>query len=100
MEIKILVKENEKAELNKFIETCKDYGMELIREGGGKLPGFSGYYAELNGVQWAKVFNKAETLHMPDVSNDKVAVCDACGCNKVLTQIKCSDCGNTIKSIW
>ena len=54
MEIKILVKENEKAELDKFIETCKEHGMELTRVGGGRLPIFSGYYAELKGVRWQK----------------------------------------------
>ena len=54
MEIKILVKENDKAELDKFIETCKEHGMELTRVGGGRLPIFSGYYAELKGVRWQK----------------------------------------------
>lgn len=41
MHIKIFVAENEKAELDKFIETCKEHGMQIIREGGGNLPNFS-----------------------------------------------------------
>lgn len=52
MTIKILVAENEKVQLDKFIEDCKEHGMQLTREGGGKLPNFSGYYAELNGEKW------------------------------------------------
>ena len=57
MEIKILVQENEKIELEKFINTCKQHGMTLTREGGGKLPNFSGYYAELKGMKWNKLKN-------------------------------------------
>ena len=68
MEIKILVKENEKAELDKFIETCKEHGMELTREGGGRLPNFSGYYAELKGVRWQKADTGERQSNIPDVS--------------------------------
>ena len=67
MEIKILVKENEKAELDKFIETCKEHGMELTREGGGKLPNFSGYYAEFKGVRWQKDDTDKRQSNIPDV---------------------------------
>lgn len=68
MEIKILVKENEKAELDKFIKTCKEHGMELTREGGGKLPNFSGYYAEFKGVRWQKADTGERQYNIPDVS--------------------------------
>jgi hypothetical protein len=68
MEIKILVKENERAELDKFIETCKEHGMELIREGGGKLPNFSGYYAEFKGVRWQKADTGYRQSNIPDVN--------------------------------
>jgi len=55
MEIKILVKENEKEELDKFIKTCEEHGMKITRSGGGNLPNFSGYYASFEGVRWQKV---------------------------------------------
>lgn len=67
MEIKILVQLNERAELKKFVETCEEHGMELTREGGGKLPSFSGYYAELKGVRWQKADTGKRQLTIPDV---------------------------------
>ena len=33
------------------------------------------------------------------VGRSEQLVCDACECNKYLTQIKCSECGNTIKTL-
>jgi len=68
MEIKILVKENEKEELDKFIKTCEEHGMKITRSGGGNLPSFSGYYASFEGVRWQK----------DNASNERV-VCFKCG---------------------
>lgn len=79
MEIKILVQLNERAELKKFIETCKEHGMELTREGGGKLPSFSGYYAELKGVRWQKPDTDKRQLTIPDVIK---SVCPLCQKNE------------------
>lgn len=67
VEIKILVKENEKAELDKFIKTCEEHGIQLIRSGGGKLPKFSGYYAELKGLRWQKANTGERQSNVPDV---------------------------------
>lgn len=89
MEIKILVKENEKAELDKFIETCKEYGMQLIREGGGKLPNFSGYYAELKGVRWQKADTGEGQYNIPAVSN---LACDFCGQPAMDGETHCEKC--------
>lgn len=79
MEIKILVKLNERTELEKIIETCKEHGMELTREGGGKLPNFSGYYAELKGVRWQKVETGERLLTIPDVIK---SICPLCRKNE------------------
>jgi len=68
MEIKILVKENEKIELDKFIKTCKEHGMKLTREGGGRLPNFSGYYSVLEGVRWQKHDTSSINCNIPLVS--------------------------------
>ena len=96
MEIKILVKENEKAELDKFIETCKEHGMELTREGGGKLPNFSGYYAEFKGVRWQKDDTDKRQSNIPDVS---ISVCPKCHASEVYENRngdgECAVCGHT-----
>lgn len=77
MEIKILVQLNERAELKKFVETCEEHGMELTREGGGKLPSFSGYYAELKGVRWQKADTGKRQLTIHDVvGQSEQLVCD------------------------
>lgn len=55
MEIKILVQEHQKEDLQRFIEDCKIKGFEVTREGGGKLPNFSGYFAELKGASWVSI---------------------------------------------
>lgn len=52
MEIKILVPENRKDELEKFIQSCEEQGFKIERQGGGKMPIFSGYYASLKGENW------------------------------------------------
>lgn len=52
MEIKILVPENRKDEFEKFIQTCEGQGFSIERQGGGKMPNFSGYYASLKGTTW------------------------------------------------
>ena len=52
MEIKILVPENRKEDLEKFINNCKDQGFEIVNQGGGRMPNFSGYYATLKGISW------------------------------------------------
>ncbi len=54
MEIKILVAEDAKKDLERFIETCKQQGFVVIQEGGGKLPNWSGWFAELKGKHWNK----------------------------------------------
>lgn len=52
MEIKILVPENRYEDLERFISICKDQGFELVNQGGGRMPNFSGYYATLKGNSW------------------------------------------------
>jgi len=52
MEVKVLVKEREQKDLAKFVECCKNHGLKVTREGGGKLLNFSGYFAELKGDGW------------------------------------------------
>jgi uncharacterized protein YfdQ (DUF2303 family) len=54
MEIKILVPENRKEDLEVFIKTCEKNGMKVINQGGGRMPNFSGYYATLKGDRWIK----------------------------------------------
>lgn len=39
-------------DLSKFIHMCKDQGFEIVNQGGGKMPNFSGYYATLRGNSW------------------------------------------------
>lgn len=86
MEIKILVAKNKKADLANFIEVCKQHGFIVTREGGGRLPNFSGYYAELKGERWQNANTGKRQLTIPDVSD---TVCD-CG----LTHETC-DCIDT-----
>lgn len=52
MEIKILVPENRKEDLERFIDACKSQGFEIVNQGGGRMPNFSGYYATLKGDSW------------------------------------------------
>lgn len=52
MEIKILVPENRKSDLDNFIRDCENKGFELQNRGGGHMPNFSGYYATLKGGRW------------------------------------------------
>lgn len=52
MEIKILVKEHQKNDLQNFINDCEKHGFKVTRQGGGNLPNFSGFYAELKGDKW------------------------------------------------
>lgn len=74
MEIKILVKEHEQQDLQKFIDTCKLHGLQITREGGGNLPNFSGYYAQLEGEGWKEPKQSdSEALNTCDVS---VSFCD------------------------
>lgn len=54
MEIKILVSENRHEDLDRFIDTCKEHGFEVINQGGGKMPNFSGYYATIKGDSWVE----------------------------------------------
>ena len=80
MEIKILVPENKKDDLANFIEVCKQHGFNVTREGGGRMPNFNGYYAELKGVRWQKADTGARQLTIPDVSgSDSCWVCQKCG---------------------
>ena len=67
MEIKILVAENKKIDLANFIEVCKQHGFTVTREGGGLLPNFSGYYAELKGERWKNASTDEGQLTIPDV---------------------------------
>lgn len=90
MEIKVLVTESEKLQLEKFLNTAKDFGMRVTRQGGGKLPNFSGYYAELKGERWQKVDTGTGQSNIPDVS---YLLCDRC-----LIEVddkECPQCGNT-----
>ena len=52
IEIKIVVDENQKEDLKRFISDCKKHGFEVTREGGGRLPNWSGWYASLEGENW------------------------------------------------
>lgn len=94
MEIKILVKENKKAELDKFIKTCKEYGMKLTREGGGKLPNFSGYYAELKGVRWQKADSGKGQSNIPVVRKRFCAKPMGYICLGDETDARCGNCGH------
>ncbi|KAA2223019.1 hypothetical protein [Chryseobacterium sediminis] len=60
MEIKILVPENRQEDLERFINVCKEYGFELVNQGGGRMPSFSGYYATLKGDSWGNSPYKAK----------------------------------------
>lgn len=68
MEIKVLVGEHEKSELNDFIKICEEHGMKLIKFGGGKLPCFRGYYAELKGVRW----RKSDTISITTINDIEI----------------------------
>lgn len=99
MEIKILVQLNERAELKKFVETCEEHGMELTREGGGKLPSFSGYYAELKGVRWQKADTGKRQLTIPDVvGQSEQLVCD-CPIPNTTMELphRCVKCNKPVK---
>ena len=69
MEIKILVKEHQENDLHNFIDSCVNKGFALKRQGGGNLPNFSGYYAELKGERWQNADTGEGQLTIPDVSN-------------------------------
>lgn len=60
IEIKIVVPESKKDDLQRFINICKDHGFEVTREGGGILPNWSGWYAELEGTDWCPLPEKEE----------------------------------------
>ena len=52
-------------------------------------------------MRYAEIYHDREVkkLNEPAVSNNEVAVCDACGCEKTIILKKCSKCGNTIDII-
>lgn len=78
MHIKILVEGNQEKELQRFISTCKNQGFKLIREGGGKLSKFHGYYAELKGSSWNEsADNLLDFDENPPVHGDLICVIPA-----------------------
>lgn len=80
MEIKILVKEHQESDLHNFIDSCIKHGFSLTRQCGGKMPNFSGYYAELKGECWGNTDTGDRQLTIPDVSNS------VCSCGNKLTE--------------
>mgnify|MGYP001769214642 CR=1 FL=1 len=68
MEIKILVKENQKKYLENFIEVCKQQGFIVTHEGGGKIPNWSGWFAELKGERWQNTSEQQSICNLPQVS--------------------------------
>ncbi len=52
MHIKILVPENRRNDLKRFIDCCTEHGFTVTHSGGGHMPSFSGYFAELKGDKW------------------------------------------------
>ena len=52
MHIKILVPENRRNDLKRFIDCCTEHGFTVTHSGGGHMPNFSGYFAELKGDKW------------------------------------------------
>ena len=98
MEIKILVKENQKKDLERFIETCKQQGFVVTHEGGGKIPNWSGWFAELKGERWQKQSELQSNCNLPHVSNS------FCSCDKTQQKAsmvgvsnECSKCGKGIE---
>jgi len=79
MEIRVLVKQNEKAELEKFIKTCEDAGMKLSHRGGGKLPNWNGYFAVLTGEKWVNPDTKqCEHEFVSSVAYKGAKICSKC----------------------
>lgn len=62
IEIKIIVDENQKEDLEMFISDCKAHGFNVTLEGGRHLPSWSGWYAVLKGENWCP---------LPDVEEKK-----------------------------
>lgn len=73
MEIKILVDYNKKEDLQNFIKVCEQHGFNVTREGGGNLPNWSGWYAELKGERWQKETEQQSNCNLPDVSSLLIA---------------------------
>ncbi len=49
MEIKIVTAENEENQLNELVDYLRKCGLEVIRQAGGNMPNYSGYFASLKG---------------------------------------------------
>lgn len=75
MEISIKVELNEKKDLENFIEECQKHGFLITREGGGNMPNYSGYFAQLKGERWKKLHTSDSGLNIADVSVPKGTVC-------------------------
>jgi len=67
MEISIKVELNEKNDLENFIEECQKHGFLITREGGGKMPNYSGYFAQLKGERWKKLHTSDSGLNIAGV---------------------------------
>lgn len=52
MHIKLVATEDEKQDFELFLKECESKGYHIIRRGGGRMPNFSGYYAEVKGSGW------------------------------------------------
>lgn len=68
IEIKIIVEENQKEDLKRFISDCKKHGFEVTREGGGRLPNWSGWYASLEGENWCPLPDVEEKKELGTIS--------------------------------
>jgi hypothetical protein len=62
MKISIKVEQHEKNDLDNFIKTCEENGFKITREGGGNMPNYSGYYAQLKGERWQNLNAGENTL--------------------------------------
>ena len=63
IEIKIIVEENQKEDLEMFISDCKAHGFNVTLEGGRHLPSWSGWYAVLKGENWCPLPDVKECDH-------------------------------------
>jgi hypothetical protein len=77
---------------NKIIQILKKYESEVFADGTTEF-----YIDCYNYNEIAEDIVNLFTT--PDVSINKLAVCNACGCERTITLTKCGKCGNTLDII-
>ena len=75
MEIKIIANGGEEKQLNELVEHLKKCGLDIIRQAGGNMPNYSGYFASLKGNYSERQISTkddkqldSKALHIADVS--------------------------------